>query len=81
MTTKSHLLAVIRRNCLDCTCQVPSEVARCSLKGCPLHPFRMGRDPNPARSSPARPFGKNVRPGKTEIQAIEAVQVDGGPIA
>lgn len=36
------LLKAIRKNCLDCSGGVASEVADCSMKRCPLYPYRMG---------------------------------------
>lgn len=55
MTTKAAILQAIRRNCLDCCCQQPGEVRKCHLTACPLHPYRMGRDPDP---NPGRGFAK-----------------------
>jgi hypothetical protein len=63
MTTKAQVLTAVRAACLACCCGSPAEVGRCSIKSCSLLPFRMGKDPNPARSSPGTPFGKNARPG------------------
>ena len=46
-------LKQIRRMCLDCVAGSPSEVKACKgafLDGevCPLHPYRLGRNPNRA---------------------------------
>lgn len=54
MTTKSELLKAIRERCLDCSCYQPGEVAHCPAKNCSLWPFRVGRDPNPARGRLAK---------------------------
>lgn len=35
----------IRAKCLDCVGQQPSEVRKCVATGCPLWPYRMGRNP------------------------------------
>lgn len=35
----------IRAKCLDCCCDQPGEVEHCPSKDCPLHPFRMGKNP------------------------------------
>jgi hypothetical protein len=67
MTTKAEILRAIRAKCLDCCCDVPSEVARCGAKSCSLHALRAGKDPTPARSGPAMPFGKNARPGGADL--------------
>ena len=39
-------LKAIRKNCLDCTNQKPKEIRLCLDTKCPLHPFRMGKNPN-----------------------------------
>lgn len=39
------LIKVIRSKCLDCTCDQPLEVRLCPVTKCPLHPYRMGKDP------------------------------------
>jgi hypothetical protein len=70
MTTKAEILRAIRVKCLDCCCGVPSEVARCGIKSCPLHALRAGKDPRPARSAPALPFGKSNRPGGTDLAKV-----------
>ena len=36
----------IRAKCLDCSCGNPYEVNVCPLTGCPLYPYRFGRNPN-----------------------------------
>lgn len=38
-------LKAIRLKCLDCSCGSPKEVKQCTAEGCPLHPFRFGRNP------------------------------------
>ena len=35
----------IRAKCLDCCGGSPGEVAQCHITGCPLWPFRFGKDP------------------------------------
>jgi hypothetical protein len=35
----------IRERCLDCCCQQPSEVRKCTTVACPSWPFRMGVNP------------------------------------
>ena len=40
-------LKAIRANCIDCMAGSVYEVKRCHLTDCPLHPYRLGR--NPAR--------------------------------
>lgn len=38
-------LKAIRAKCLDCCCEQTSEVKLCPVSACPLHPFRLGRNP------------------------------------
>jgi hypothetical protein len=35
----------IRAKCLDCSCGNVFDVSKCTVQGCPLYPFRMGRNP------------------------------------
>ena len=35
----------IRKYCLECCLEKPSEVRICAAKSCPLWPFRMGKNP------------------------------------
>lgn len=41
-------LKAIRLKCLDCCCGSAHEVKMCPLKNCPLHLFRLGKNPNRA---------------------------------
>ena len=50
MTTKANILKAIRKNCLQCSCGSEKEVKLCTFVNCPLYSYRMGKDPNPARS-------------------------------
>ena len=47
------VLKAIRRRCVDCSGGSLAEVRACKCETCPLHPFRMGRNPN-IRLSPER---------------------------
>ena len=47
------ILKAIRRRCLDCSGGSQAEVRTCECETCPLHPFRMGKNPN-IRLSPER---------------------------
>ena len=38
-------LKALRARCLDCCCQQPSEVRKCTAVACPSWPFRMGTNP------------------------------------
>lgn len=39
-------MKAIRAKCLDCCCWQQQEVRLCPATGCPLHPYRMGKNPN-----------------------------------
>lgn len=39
-------LKAIRRRCIDCSGNSLAEVRSCKFESCPLHPFRMGTNPN-----------------------------------
>jgi hypothetical protein len=39
------ILKVIRRKCLDCSADQPTEVRLCPVTKCPLCPYRMGANP------------------------------------
>ena len=39
-------LKAIREKCLDCCCNSSLEVKLCSISECPLHPYRLGKNPN-----------------------------------
>ena len=42
---KSSLLSIIRKKCLDCCCDQPSEVRKCVMTSCALFPYRFGSNP------------------------------------
>jgi hypothetical protein len=46
-------LKAIRARCLDCVGFRKAEVRRCEETNCPLHPYRMGK--NPARAGVGSP--------------------------
>lgn len=39
-------IQAIRAKCLDCCCGQVNEVKLCTAERCPLHPFRLGKNPN-----------------------------------
>lgn len=47
------VLKAIRRRCIDCSGGSLAEVRLCKCEACPLHPFRLGKNPN-IRLSPER---------------------------
>lgn len=46
---KTNPVKVIRAYCLECCLNSAHEVALCTAAGCPLHPFRMGKNPYRAK--------------------------------
>jgi hypothetical protein len=48
MRTRTPMKAM-RAKCLDCSCYQPKEVRLCTVKTCPLWPFRRGSDPGKRR--------------------------------
>jgi hypothetical protein len=42
MISIRKLLKAIRKNCLVCSGGIQSEVSECTMKNCPLYPYRMG---------------------------------------
>ena len=42
---QTNPVKVIREKCVDCCCGNMAEVARCTAVNCPLHPWRMGKNP------------------------------------
>ena len=47
--TKNQLLKAIRNQCVECMGRQPSLVDGYTAPKCSLYPFRMGKDPKPAR--------------------------------
>ena len=42
---QTNPVKVIREKCVECCCGNMAEVARCPAVKCPLHPWRMGKNP------------------------------------
>lgn len=38
-------MKAIRAKCLDCTLNQLQDIRECTIKKCPLYPYRMGRRP------------------------------------
>ena len=43
-------IKAIKEKCLDCCCGQREEVKMCPVKTCPLHDFRLGKNPNRKRN-------------------------------
>ena len=52
-------LKAIRLKCLDCCCGSAHEVKLCTAVKCPLHLFRLGKNPNRAGIGGIGRFGVN----------------------
>ena len=64
MSDVSSPLRLIRVKCLSCCLSSAPEVRNCSAESCPLHPFRMGKNPDALKgrlSAPARAIRKKCR--------------------
>jgi hypothetical protein len=77
VTTKSIILAAIRRKCLDCSCYQPSEVRNCHLTRCDLWPYRLGRSSlyklfNECKLTP-RKCGKRTLLIREELEGLHQV--------
>ena len=48
---KTPLIRVIRKACMYCTLNKPSEIRKCYINECPLWPYRMGKNPHHKRKS------------------------------
>ena len=46
---KKDIMNAIKAKCLDCCCGQTSEIRECTIVKCPLHPFRLGKDPFAAK--------------------------------
>jgi hypothetical protein len=42
---KTSLLKVLRDKCIECCCHQFGEVRKCTAVGCPLWPYRLGKNP------------------------------------
>lgn len=47
--SRTTAIKAIRQKCLDCSGESMAEVRMCDIENCPLHPFRMGKNPNIGR--------------------------------
>lgn len=43
---KTTPVKAIRQKCLECSGGSTKEVRGCEITNCPLHPYRMGKNPN-----------------------------------
>ena len=45
VSENTNVLRAIRLKCLDCSTYNINEIKECSVKNCPLYPFRLGNNP------------------------------------
>lgn len=62
-------LKAIRARCLDCVGFQKSEVRRCKDTTCPLHPYRMGKNPARAGVGTTANFGLAILRQKSPLNA------------
>lgn len=55
---KNTPIKSIRQHCLECSCQQKGEVLNCHLEDCPLHPYRLGKNPNRKRKAVIQESGE-----------------------
>lgn len=68
-------MKAIRLRCLDCCAGSYTEVERCPAAKCPLHPFRLGRNPFRKPMSDERRAAASARMKK--MQAERGLGLDG----
>lgn len=56
MSAKVTPLKAIRANCLECCCGSAKEVRGCHIERCPLWPYRLGKNPNRAKTREKPPL-------------------------
>ena len=45
VSENTNVLRAIKLKCLDCSTYNINEIKECSVKNCPLYPFRLGKNP------------------------------------
>lgn len=81
MSTKAEILKSIRRKCIDCCAGQLAEVRLRQLQHCDLWRYRLGVDPDPARTGFAKisPSGRVVFDKKGGgSNATSTLLIDGG---
>ena len=63
LPSKLTAFQAIRAKCLDCA-YTPHEVLKCSCTGCPLWPYRLGRNPSAFKGAQGRNLKRGVYDGK-----------------
>ncbi|MCB9989974.1 MAG: hypothetical protein H6867_01180 [Rhodospirillales bacterium] len=76
--TKKPLLKAIREKCLDCCAQQHSEVRLCHISGCPLWPYRMGKNPFHGRrmtDEQKQAATQQIKKAKKESYSVDSEKV------
>lgn len=70
-------IQAIRAKCLDCCCDQANEVKLCTAIRCPLHPFRLGKNPNIKPREYTEEQREAMRQRMQNIQRQREAQTDG----
>lgn len=62
-------IRAIRIKCLECAGNKPSLVRRCDSQGCPLHTYRLGR--NPKRAGIGGKTSHSTQESHTQVGVLE----------
>ena len=72
---QTNPVKAIREYCLGCCLEQPTEVKLCADDTCPLHPFRMGKNPYIKRSeaqiAAARIAAEKARAARNALRSEE----------
>jgi hypothetical protein len=76
------VLKAIRRKCLDCSGGSRAEVADCLVRGCPLFPFRLGKNPwrRPASEAQREASRRNAVALANPVKITESSATDGAVV-
>ena len=70
-------MKAIRMKCLDCCMDQVKEVRLCSAKDCPLHPFRLGKNPYRAKreytEEERKKIAERLHKSKSESDDLEEI--------
>lgn len=70
-------IQAIRAKCLDCCCGQAHEVKICHIERCPLHPYRLGKNPNIKPREYTEEQREAMRQRMQNIQRQREAQTDG----
>ena len=70
-------IQAIRAKCLDCCCDQANEVKLCLATRCPLHPFRLGKNPNIKPREYTEEQREAMRQRMQKLQRLREEQTDG----